>query len=214
MKYKYIIGIDEAGRGPLAGPVAVGAVLVPADAPQGLTVPRSHLSRRYRSSSRNDLMTFSRVKDSKKLTEIQREKIFEKIKENKNIRYIVCFASARQIDKLGIVKAIGNALKKALAKLDANPNKCKILLDGTLKAPVKYKNKKTIIKGDEKEFVISLASIAAKVERDKKMQNFSKKYPKYNFEKHKGYGTKEHYRKIKKHGICDIHRKTFVKVRP
>ncbi|HJL55618.1 MAG: ribonuclease HII [Candidatus Pacebacteria bacterium] len=187
--YKYTIGIDEAGRGPLAGPVAVGVVLMSANFNKKL---------------------FSSVRDSKQLTKIGREKWFEKIKENKNIRYIVCFTDAGQIDKFGIVSAIKKAMNRALKKFEVAPNKCKVLLDGTLKAPKEFKNQKTIIKGDEKELVISLASIAAKVERDKKMINFSKKYPKYNFEKHKGYGTKEHYKKIKKHGICDIHRRSFV----
>jgi ribonuclease HII len=189
-KYKYIIGVDEAGRGPIAGAVAVGAVLIPANFNKNF---------------------FRDIRDSKQLTKIQREMWFKKIKKNKNMRYIVCFSEAGQIDKLGIVKAVKQAIDRALNKLEAETNVCLVLLDGRLKAPLVYKNQKTIIKGDEKEPVISLASIVAKVSRDRKMVNLSKRYPEYGFEKHKGYGTKEHLRAVRKHGLCTIHRKSFLK---
>jgi ribonuclease HII len=215
--YKYIIGIDEAGRGPIAGPVSVGVTLFERNKYEKF---KKGIARKDRSLSgniakRNDgrcaTLKSNNLQDSKKLSEKKREEWFEIIKENKNIRYIVCFESARQIDKLGIANAIKNTISKVFKKLEVIPDKCKILLDGTLKAPKEFKNQKTIIKGDEKEPIISLASIVAKVSRDRKMKNFAKKYPEYNFEKHKGYGTKLHHKILKKYGFCNIHRKSFLK---
>jgi len=192
-KAKFLIGIDEVGRGPLAGPVAVCAFLM---------------------SNNFDAKSFGKIKDSKKLKSIEREEIFCRLKElknNKKINFVVSFESSRMIDKIGIVPAIKKALEKSLEKLKLNPKDCKILLDGGLKAPGKYKNQKTIIKGDEKERAIAFASIAAKVTRDDLMCRLAKKYPKYCFEIHKGYGTKMHCEKIKKHGICIEHRKCFLR---
>lgn len=192
---KYLIGIDEAGRGPLAGPVSVGAVM--------LNIQDLKEREKW----------FSGIKDSKKLSEKAREEWFAKMKKAKRdgwLKFAVAFGSARMIDKKGIVFAIEYSLRQALLKLGANPKKTTILLDGGLKAPPKYIYQKTIIKGDEKEPVIALASIAAKVSRDRLMKKISRKYPKYNFEKHKGYGTLGHYKKIKKHGVLPLHRKSFL----
>ncbi|MDP6387809.1 MAG: ribonuclease HII [Candidatus Pacebacteria bacterium] len=188
-KINYTIGIDEAGRGPLAGPVAVGVVLI-----------QTGFNRRF----------FSGIRDSKQLTEIQREKWFGKMEENKNIRHAVCFTNAGQIDKFGIVKSVNKAMKRALERLNVSSKQCRVLLDGRLKAPSIYKLQKTIIKGDEKEPIISLASVVAKVKRDRKMIRLAKRYPKYCFEKHKGYGTRLHYKKIKKYGPCTLHRRSFI----
>lgn len=188
---KFIAGIDEAGRGPIAGPVSVGV----------LVVEKKHLR-------------FLRgIKDSKKLSEKAREEWFFKIKtlSEKNIfRWSVVLVSEKIIDKKGISFAIRTGIHASLTKLKVGEN-TEILLDGALKAPAVYKYQKTIIKGDEKKPVISAASIMAKVVRDRHMKKISKKYPDYAFEKHKGYGTKEHYKKIKKHGLSKIHRRSFLK---
>jgi len=191
--YKYLVGIDEVGRGPLAGPVAVCAFIMPAN----------FLTK-----------DFGPLKDSKKLTAEKREDIFLKLKilkKNKKVNYSVSYESAKRIDKIGISQAIKNCLKKSLASLKVKPNECMVLLDGGLKAPAEYKNQKTIIKGDEKERVIAFASIVAKVSRDVLMCKLAKKYPKYSFEIHKGYGTAKHCDSIRKYGLSDEHRRCFCK---
>ncbi len=193
---KYLIGIDEAGRGPLAGPVSVGVVVLNA---RDLKERKKWLSG---------------IKDSKKLSEKMREEWFAKIKKSERdgwLQFAVTFGSARMIDKKGIVFAIKDCIKRALLQLGVNSKKTVVLLDGGLKAPLEYIYQKTIIKGDEKEPVIALASIVAKVSRDRLMKKISRKYPKYDFEKHKGYGTLGHYRKIKRYGPSLIHRKSFLK---
>ncbi len=189
---KHEVGIDEAGRGPLAGPVSVGAVRI-----------ASNFNKRF----------FKGIKDSKKLTEAKREVWFELVKEEKkkgHINFAVSLISEKIIDKNGIVYAINLGIKKCLEKLKTK-SEDKIFLDGGIKAPEKYKNQKTIIKGDEKIAVISLASICAKVTRDRYMVKISKKYPKYNFHIHKGYGTLAHRKAIKKYGLTKAHKKSFLK---
>jgi ribonuclease HII len=203
MADKFIIGIDEAGRGPLAGPIAVGAFSV---------------------RSKDILKIFKGVKDSKQLSEKQREEWFRKIKDEINrskangdipeVSFAVSFSSAGVIDEKGITHATKTALNRCLKRLekkDFAPLKCRVLLDGSLYAPSRYMNQKTIIDGDAKEPIIALASICAKVLRDRKMKRLAKKYPKYGFEIHKGYGTKAHYRAIRKHGPSAIHRRSFLK---
>lgn len=191
-----LIGIDEAGRGPLAGPVSVGVFAV-----KSKSIPKDFLG----------------VKDSKQLSEIQREEWFSKIRlaqKSGKISYTVSFSSAAVIDKRGISYAIRSAISRSLKKLEKNnfiSLNSKILLDGSLKAPDKFKNQKTIIDGDAKEPIIALASICAKVLRDRKMKKLAEIYPQYSFEIHKGYGTKVHYKAIKKHGISKIHRRSFLK---
>ena len=187
---EYIIGIDEVGRGPIAGPVTVGAVLLP------------------NSYSWHD---FKGLKDSKKLTKKDREVWFSQVRGMGGISYKVSSVSEKVIDKKGIVYSIRLAILRSLNKLDVNPKECLVLLDGGLCAPKKFVYQKTIIRGDEKEYSIALASIMAKVTRDRKMVQLSKKYPEYGFDSHKGYGTKRHYEEIKKHGMCDIHRRSFFK---
>lgn len=188
---KCIIGIDEVGRGPLAGPVAVCAFKMPV---------------KFNSKS------FGEIKDSKKLTPQKREEILAKLKilkKDKVVDYFVSYESAQKIDKIGLSKAIKNCLEKSLVKLKVKPKECVVLLDGGLKAPEKYKNQKTIIKGDEKERAIAFASIVAKVSRDALMCKLAKKYPGYSFEIHKGYGTKNHCDSIRKNGLCFEHRRLF-----
>jgi ribonuclease HII len=217
MQQSLIIGIDEVGRGPVAGPVAVCAFLC---APTFFPIAEIDLP----------------MRDSKKLTKIQREKWFEYLKAQKakgNCDFAVSYVSAEMIDKFGIVKAIQKCLDKSLSVVTSQNSenflrvgspeervKCGnlqnfdeffIYLDGGLKAPVEYTNQETIIKGDELHPVISCASIVAKVSRDKIMTNHAKEYPEYGFEKHSGYGTKAHYEAIKKHGPTPLHRKTFLR---
>lgn len=194
---KYLIGIDEAGRGPLAGPVAVGVVKLQVTS--------------YKLKAQAGW--FRGLKDSKKLSEKAREEWFTKMRKAKKdgwLQFAVALGSARVIDKKGIVFAIKNALNKAILKVDAKGGETLALLDGGLRASEEFSSQKTIIKGDEKEPVIALASIVAKVSRDRLMKKNGQKYPEYGFEKHKGYGTRGHYRKIKKYGISPIHRKSFL----
>ncbi len=191
--YKYYIGIDEVGRGPIAGPVTVCAVV---------------------SYSGRNMPNFSTIKDSKKLTEKGREKWFKMIKETKADRAIdfaTFSATNKIIDKIGIVKAISICIKNCLEKLNTPALETYIILDGSLHAPQKYKNQETIIKGDEKEPLIAMASIVAKVSRDWHMSNLPERYNVYGFAEHKGYGTNTHYLAIKEHGISDLHRRTFLK---
>jgi len=194
-----MIGVDEAGRGPLAGPVSVGVVMVE----EQFDVARE----------------FPGVRDSKKLSEKKREKIFEMLKARVakgGVRFTVEFESAEVIDEEGIAIAVRRALSRGVNNICGNQissnlriSDFHILLDGALKAPPEY-SQETIINGDELVPIISLASIVAKVTRDKLMLNLAKKYPEYQFEKHKGYGTALHYEMLKKHGLCDIHRRSYI----
>ncbi len=199
LKPKYTVGIDEVGRGPLAGPVAVGAVLIYAEHYKRVT------------------KLFPVIKDSKKLSAKKREEWLVKIRKAEEAGFLatsVAFVSPSSIDKNGIAYAIKTALSKSLAIVTptkGNPLWARVLLDGGLRAPMEYKNQETIIKGDEKEIVIALASIVAKVTRDARMIKLGRKFPEYGFEKHKGYGTRAHYTAIKKHGITLHHRKSFLK---
>ncbi len=194
---KYLIGIDEAGRGPLAGPVSVGAVTVPLDF---------------------DWKLVAGAKDSKKMTPKSREILYSTmttLRENGTLDFAVAFSSSSMIDQYGIVPSIKSALARALNKtlltknLEASPLGFEILLDGGLRAPLEFAHQRTIIRGDQSEPVISLASIAAKVERDRLMVRLSKKFPTYQLGVHKGYGTALHRRLILEHGLSEIHRRTF-----
>jgi len=197
-RLQYLVGIDEVGRGPLAGPVAVGACLISVSE-----------IKRLRAEG-----FFKNIKDSKKLSEKKREEWLLKIKELKekgDLNYHIAFVSNKTIDDKGIAHCIKLAIKNSLKKLKADPLRSMVLLDGGLKAPAEFNLQKTIIKGDEKEPIISLASIAAKVARDQKMVAYSKKFPQYGFEIHKGYGTALHCRKIRENGLSELHRKSFCK---
>lgn len=194
--YKYLIGIDEVGRGPLAGPVAVGAVCI------------------YAEHKIRVAKLFPIIKDSKKLSAKAREEWMVRIREAEAAGFIattVAFVAPGSIDKNGIAPSIRLALTKALEAVEHEVEHTRVLLDGGLRAPVPYKNQETIIKGDEKELAIALASIVAKVARDKRMVALAKKYPAYGFEQHKGYGTRAHYEALEKHGLTTHHRKSFLK---
>ena len=195
-KYKYLVGIDEVGRGPLAGPVAVGAVCIYAE----------HKTRVAK--------LFPVTKDSKKLSAKAREEWVVRIREAEEAGFLttsVAFVSPTAIDKNGIAPSIRLALARALEAVEHEIEHTCVLLDGGLRAPIHYKNQETIIKGDEKELVIALASIIAKVTRDKCMVALGKKFPAYGFEQHKGYGTRAHYEALEKHGLTPHHRKSFLK---
>lgn len=198
MKKDRIIGIDEAGRGPLAGPVSVAAVSFCAkDAPR---------LRRMFSSIRG--------KDSKKLTHLQRKRWFAVIMEMKKkgtIDVAQTFVSAAYIDRRGIVPAVFHGVERSLEQLGCVPDECVVLLDGSLRAPETFRSQRTIVRGDEKELAIQLASIVAKVVRDKNMVSLAKKHPVYGFETHKGYGTVYHRMMIREHGPCAEHRKSFLR---
>lgn len=195
---KMSIGIDEVGRGPVAGPVTVGAFQV----------------KKSKIKIKNwETRIGIPLRDSKKLSKKQRELWFVEIQKWKNeglCDFAVTSISAREIDRIGISKAIRKALEQSLSALRPQKDDS-IFLDGGLKAPISFKNQKTIIKGDEKEPIIALASIVAKVTRDRYMLTQSKKYPAYSFETNVGYGTKEQYRAIKKYGLTPLHRKTYLK---
>jgi ribonuclease HII len=160
-----------------------------------------------------DVKLLTGVRDSKQMTELGREIWFEKIRiltQEHGLKHLVQFSSAAYIDSFGIASAIRAAIARALRALEVEPEESEILLDGSLKAPAKFIYQQTIVGGDESEPLISLASIAAKVRRDRLMRRLSVQYPDYGFEIHKGYGTKAHREALTKHGPSAIHRKTFI----
>lgn len=192
-KIKYFIGIDEAGRGPLAGPLALGVCVVPV---------------------KYTFLRFPKLTDSKKCSQEKRElflKIMKEEQKNNKLQFAVGFATEKIIDIKGVTFAVQFAMTQALKKLQIDSSECEVFLDGGLKAPQEFTRQQTIIKGDEKIPVISLASIAAKVLRDAKMKTLAKKHPQYGFEVHKGYGTKLHREAIIKFGISPAHRKLFLR---
>ncbi len=197
---KYVIGIDEVGRGPLAGPVTVCAVLC---------------EKKLYTKLGRDWHLPPLGKDSKKLSSIQRQTYFMYL-NHIGLPYVVVHLSNKQIDRLGISMCIKIAIKKSLNKLvqgmplDRRADYA-VLLDGGLRAPSEFKSQKTIIKGDEKERIIAWASILAKVSRDRIMTRLHKKYPTYGFGIHKGYGTRMHRQMIAKHGLSAVHRISFCK---
>lgn len=190
-KYRYIVGVDEAGRGPLAGPVAVGVAVVP----QGF-----------------NWRLIPGVGDSKKVTAKNREAILSRakfLKKQNLLNFSVSLVSASTIDRIGITKAVARGITQGMKRLKIHPRNVDVRLDGLLKAPTEYVYQKTIVRGDAKEKVIGLASIVAKVTRDHYMERLAEAYPEYGFEIHKGYGTLSHRRTIKKHGLSPVHRKSF-----
>ena len=181
--YAVICGVDEAGRGPLAGPVCAAAVILP----MGLEIPG--------------------LTDSKKLTDKKRRELFPVIKEQA-IAYGIGLASHEEIDEINILQATYLAMERALAQLSVKPDMA--LIDGNrakdFGLPVR-----TVVKGDSLSMNIAAASILAKVTRDDLMLELAEQYPEYGFEVHKGYGTKAHYEALRAHGASAIHRKTFLK---
>lgn len=181
--YKIVCGIDEAGRGPLAGPVCAAAVILP------------------------DGCIIEGVNDSKKLTEKKREALFDVIKE-KALAYSIATADEKEIDEINILQATYLAMNRAFNGLDIKPDMA--LVDGN-RDPKLGVSTQTVVKGDSLSMSIACASILAKVTRDRFMLEMAEKYPQYRFEKHKGYGTKLHYEMLDEYGASEIHRMSFLK---
>lgn len=180
---EYVCGIDEAGRGPLYGPVCAAAVVLKKD----------------------DLI--EGVNDSKKLTEKKREMLFDEI-ISRALAYSIAFASAEEIDELNILNATMLAMKRAFEGLSVKPSVA--LIDGISPPPIDAKTE-CVVKGDSKSASIAAASILAKVSRDRILKEDDIKYPEYGLGKHKGYGTKAHYDAILEHGLLEGHRRSFLK---
>ena len=181
--FEYIAGIDEVGRGPLAGPVVTCAIILPKDC------------------------EILYINDSKKLSIKKREELYD-ILYKEAIDIGIGMASCERIDEINILNATYEAMQESIKKLTHTPG---VLLNDAVTIPGVDILQVPIIKGDAKSISIGAASIVAKVTRDRMMDEYAKLYPEYHFEKNKGYGTKEHIEAIKKYGICPIHRKTFVK---
>ncbi|MCX6718564.1 MAG: ribonuclease HII [Candidatus Staskawiczbacteria bacterium] len=181
--FKCVVGLDEAGRGPLAGPVVAAAVII---------------------SNFEFRISKLKIRDSKQMSKKQREKVYEELTSCPEIHWGVGIVSEKVIDKINILEATKLAMKKAIKNLKPDY----LLLDGNFKIKIDLPQR-SIIKGDQKVISISAASIIAKVTRDKIMQKYHKKYPNYGFDQHKGYGTKAHIEKLRKFGACPIHRKSF-----
>lgn len=182
--FSCICGVDEAGRGPLAGPVCAAAVILPEGA------------------------VIEGLDDSKKLTEKKREKLYDIIKETA-VAYSVAYGTLEEIESVNILEATYLAMNRAIEGLNVKPDFA--LIDGNrvprgINIPCE-----TIVKGDSKSMSVAAASVLAKVTRDRLMLEYDKKYPEYNFKKHNGYGTKEHTELIKQYGPCEIHRLSFLK---
>lgn len=182
--YKYVCGVDEAGRGPLAGPVCAAAVILP----EGTVIEG--------------------LDDSKKLSEKKREVLFDIIK-SKAISYGIAFASVEEIEEFNILGATYIAMTRAVEQLDLKADYA--LIDGNRYPPQLTIDGECVVKGDSRSMSIAAASVLAKVTRDRLLLEYAEKYPQYSFEKHKGYGTKAHIDAIKEFGVTDIHRPSFLK---
>ena len=183
--FELIAGVDEVGRGPLAGPVVCAAVIMPLEAEA----------------------IIEGVDDSKKLSEKKREQLAEEIKK-RALCYTIVEIDEKTIDEINILQATKLGMKRAIEQLATQPEI--VLTDGNMTIDIAHKQQ-SIIHGDALSYSIGAASIIAKVYRDKLMDEYAKTYPQYAFEKNKGYGTAAHLQGIKEHGICPIHRKTFTK---
>lgn len=184
--YKVVAGIDEAGRGPLAGPVSAAAVILP----EGFT---------------HDMLD-----DSKKITARKREQLYEELTGRRDVMWSLSYAEPEEIDEVNILRATHAAMGRAAQGLVRLPDYC--VIDG-LPVPGFPIESEGIIKGDGKSLSIAAASIIAKVSRDQRMIEYAELYPGYGFEQHKGYGTKQHLEALRKMGPCPIHRRSFAPVR-
>lgn len=182
--YELICGVDEAGRGPLAGPVCAAAVILPTD------------------------LEIEGLNDSKKLTEKKREALYDIIIE-KALAYGITLVSEKVIDEINILQATFLAMKGAVEAMELTPDY--VLIDGNREPDLGQLPVKTIVKGDSRSANIAAASILAKVTRDRYMMEMDREYPQYGFAVHKGYGTKKHYEALTEHGHCPIHRLSFLK---
>ena len=178
-----LCGVDEAGRGPLAGPVCAAAVILP----RGLCIPG--------------------LNDSKKLTEKKREALYDVICSSA-VSYGIAFATVEEIEEVNILNAAMLAMNRTIEKLSVQPTLA--LIDGNRNSAIKVASR-CVVKGDAKCADIAAASVLAKVTRDRYMLEMAEKYPQYKFEKHKGYGTKDHYAALREYGPCEIHRPSFLR---
>ena len=183
--YRCVAGIDEAGRGPLAGPVSVAAVILPS------TFKHKHLT------------------DSKLLSETRRESIYEELTETEGVIWHVVLVEVEEIDRVNILQATYMGMKRAVTGLSQQPEA--VLIDG-LPVPDFPLPQEALVKGDARSFSIAAASVIAKVTRDRYMHEAAQRHPEYGFERHKGYGTREHLEALRKHGPCPIHRRSFAPV--
>lgn len=183
--FKTIAGVDEAGRGPLAGPVVAAAVVLPED------------------------FNVLGIDDSKKLSEKRREELFDKIREGA-VTWGIGIADHKTIDEINILQATKLAMRRALEEAGRKAEIDYIIFDAVEIDEIK-KPQQSVIKGDSRVLAIAAASILAKVTRDRMMKEMALRYPGYSFEKNKGYGTKAHYEGIEKYGMCPIHRRSFLK---
>lgn len=181
--YKSVCGVDEAGRGPLAGPVCAAAVILP----EGVIIEG--------------------VNDSKKLSEKKRESLFDVIREQA-LSYSIAYATVDEIEEINILNATMLAMRRAIDGLDIKADYA--MIDGNKIPPIDI-DAECIVKGDAKSMSIACASIFAKVSRDRLLYKYAEEYPMYGFDKHKGYGTKVHREAILKYGPCPYHRKSFLK---
>lgn len=184
--FSFVAGVDEAGRGPLAGPVVAGAVIF------------------------LDYSKIPQVFDSKQLSESAREELFEMLTTSENVIYAFCEVDNNEIDRINILQATHLAMRTAVDKLSQKPDF--VLIDGNPVKSMPYPNL-SVVKGDAKCAAISAASIIAKVHRDREMCKYAELYPEYGFELHKGYGTAAHIEAIRQYGPCPIHRKTFAPIK-
>lgn len=194
--YRVIMGIDEVGVGPLAGPVVACAVTIPA------FFVFENIAR--------SIKIIKKLKDSKKLSRNQREKFLQEFQDQGELAWETASVSPKTIDRVNIYQARRMAAKRAAQKLEKSLGREAdiIILDGRGKLAMS-RRQEDIIKGDEKIALCAVASIVAKVARDKTMMHYHKRYPEYRFDLHKGYGTKIHIEMLNRHGICPIHRKSF-----
>ena len=181
--YSALCGVDEAGRGPLVGPVVAAAVILPTD------------------------FQLEGINDSKKLSEKKREALFDVIKE-RAVAYGIGMADHKEIDEMNILQATFLAMRRAVEAMGVTP--AMVLVDGN-QDPKLGLPTRTVVKGDATSASIAAASILAKVTRDRILIDMDKEYPQYHFAKHKGYGTKDHYAQLMEHGMCPYHRRTFLK---
>ncbi|EFJ30218.1 ribonuclease H11, partial [Selaginella moellendorffii] len=187
-----VIGVDEAGRGPLAGPVVAAACIIPED------------------------VDIQGIDDSKKLTAEKREQLYSQITSTPGVRFSICVVDAPRIDEINILQATMEAMETCVEELTGNgrDHPPYILIDGNrIPGGLSGKHARSVVKGDAESHVIAAASILAKVTRDRLMEDYDKRWPLYGFKDHKGYGTASHTAALLKHGPCDIHRRSFAPLR-
>jgi ribonuclease HII len=195
MTFTHLVGIDEVGRGPIAGPLCLG----------GCALLRHRSGEFYRRTRG--------LKDSKQLSPRERERFAQVLKdcEKRGICTLsLSFVSSQVIDIRGLTQALRSAIRQVLRALVVEPKESFIMLDGSLRAPDTFPFQESVIGGDEQELLIAAASVIAKVERDHYMVRLAARYPEYGFEVHKGYGTKKHYEALRRHGVSPLHRRSFL----